>query len=384
MQGNFLSAEPGKLDLNSSTKGRLSRRTFAALFATSLLGACGGAMRFPVNDSGQVELTKRGVNIIRVTSDNIALYLDTKSDFVRSVASNPPQDPSTYVYAVGVGDQLRVRTWAGPERQSGTDQGDISEGPVVNESGEFFYPYVGMTSARGRSVTQIREDLEKSLRVYIANPQVEVEVQEFKAHNVNALGQVATPGQTRLTNVPLRLLDLINVAGTTAAADLARVQVRRKGTDFTVNLRSFIDYGTERQNPILLPGDVVFVPASGDNKVFVFGEIGTAGELSLSSGRMTLTEVLAQKGGLDRTRANAKGVFVFRRPAGKADGFDVFQFDLTDATALMITSQFAMAPMDVVFVTTDPIARWNDTGAKLLGPVSSIVNARAIVDKLSE
>ena len=72
------------------------------------------------------------------------------------------------------------------------------------------------------------------------------------------------------------------------------------------------------------------------------------------------------------------------RPAGKADGFDVFQFDLTDATALMITSQFAMAPMDVVFVTTDPIARWNDTGAKLLGPVSSIVNARAIVDKLSE
>jgi polysaccharide biosynthesis/export protein len=369
---------------NLSTNGRLSRRHFTVLFSTSLLSACGGAMGFPVNDNGQAALAERGVNIIRVTADNIALYANTKSDFIRSIAANPPPDPAVYVYAVGVGDQLRVRTWAGPERQAGSDQGGLSEGPVVNESGEFFYPYVGMTKARGRSVAQIRDELESALRVYIANLQVEIEVQEFKAHTVNAVGEVATPGPTRLTNVPLRLLDLINAAGTTEDADLARVQIRRRGTAYTVNLRSFIDYGTARQNPILLPGDVVFVPASGDNKVFVFGEIGTAGELSLGSGRMTLTEVLAKKGGLDRTRADARGVFVFRRPAGRVDGFDVFQFDLTDATALMITSQFAMSPMDVVFVTTDPIARWNDTGTRLLGPVSSIVSARTVVEKLSE
>ena len=372
------------MEVSSLTTCRLSRRSFTGLLATSLLSACGGAMRFPLGNSGQAELTERGVNIIRVTSKNIVLYADTKIDLVRYVASKPPQDAAVYVYAVGVGDQLRVRTWAGPERQSDAEQSGINEGPVVNESGEFFFPYVGMTKASGRSVAQIREALEESLRVYITNPQVEVDVQEFRAHNVNALGQVTSPGPTRLTNVPLRLLDLINVAGTTADADLARVEIRRKGSVYTVNLRSFIDYGTARQNPVLLPGDVVFVPASGDNKVFVFGEIGTAGELALDSGRMTLTEVLAEMGGLDRTRADARGVFVFRRPANQVQGFDVYQFDLTDATALMITSQFAMAPMDVVFVTTDPIARWNDTGAKLLGPVSSIVNARTIAKTLSK
>lgn len=382
--GSIASAELSTLDFPTRPNTRLSRRSFAALLTTGLLGACGGAMRFPVSDSGQEGFAERGINIIRVTSDNIALYADGKSDGVLSMASKPPADPAVYVYSVGIGDQLRVRTWAGPELRSGEDQSALTEGPVVNESGKFFYPYVGMMSARGRSVAQIREELEEALRVYIANPQVEVEVQEFNAHNVTAVGQVGTPGATRLTNVPLRLLDLINAAGTTPDSDLRRVQIRRRGVDYTVNLRAFIDYGTAGQNPLLLPSDVVFVPASGDNKVFVFGEIGQAGELSLGSGRMTLTEVLAQKGGLDRMRANARGVFVFRRPAGKMEGFDVFQFDLTDASALMITSQFAMAPMDVVFVTTDPIARWNDTGARLLSPVSSIVSARAVADTLSD
>lgn len=341
-------------------------------------------MRFPVSDGGQAALTGRGVNIIRVTSQNIGLYANTKRDVVQSVASNPPPDPARYVYTVGIGDQLRVRTWAGPERRASDDQIAAAEGPVVNESGEFFYPYVGMITAQGRSVAQIRNDLEIALQAYITNPQVEVEIQQFNAHSVTAVGHVATPGATRLTNVPLRLLDLINTAGITADADLRRVQIRRRGVAYEVNLRSFIDYGVPHQNPVLLPGDVVFVPATGDNKVFVFGEIGEVGELSLGSGLTTLTEVLAQKGGLDRTRANARGVFVFRRPAGKDDGFDVFQFDLTDATALMLTSQFAVAPMDVVFVTTDAITRWNDTGARLLGPVTNIVRARAITESLSE
>ena len=63
-----------KLEVSSPTTCRLSRRSFTGLLATSLLSACGGAMRFPLGNSGQAELTERGVNIIRVTSKNIALY----------------------------------------------------------------------------------------------------------------------------------------------------------------------------------------------------------------------------------------------------------------------------------------------------------------------
>jgi hypothetical protein len=36
--------------------------------------------------------------------------------------------------------------------------------------------------------------------------------------------------------------------------------------------------------------------------------------------------------------------------------------------------------MDVVFVTTDPIARWNDTVGQVASAVSAVVQGRALVD----
>ncbi|MFU8865540.1 MAG: polysaccharide biosynthesis/export family protein [Rhodobacterales bacterium] len=335
-------------------------------------------MSFPLSKENQSNLESRNISVTRIDSENIRLYSDTNRGSVTSVQSNPPRDPSTYSYFVGPGDELRVQTWSSPERKNLSESSSIPNGPTVNEKGEFFHPFVGMVTARGKTVTEIQQGLEKSLVQYIADPQVEVDVRTFRAHSVTLVGEVESPGSTVLTNVPLRLLDIINTAGTTQISDLRRVEVRRKGTTYTTNLRSFIDHGAPGHNPILLPDDLVYVPIIEDNKVFVFGEIGT-GEVVLGAGRRSLTEILAAQGGIDRTRADARGVFVFRRPPGQLDGFNVYQFDLSDASALMLTSQFHMAPMDVVFVTTDPISRWNDTVGKLISPVTGVVRAKAIV-----
>lgn len=364
----------------------LKRRRFlagAAASAATALAGCSNQMRFPVNARDDDALAARNVKVIPVTSENIALYDDATWLRLNGARATPPADPGVYTYTVGAGDQLRIMTWTTPER-SGVGDGDtLNEGPVVNEAGEFFYPFVGMTRARGRTVGQIRETLEAELREFIAEPQLEVEVQEFRAHRVTLTGAVEEPGSTTLTNVPLRLLELINTAGMTEESDLRRVVIRRSGHEYQVNLRAFIETGQPGQNPILLPDDVVFVPPIADNRVFTFGEIGV-GEIRLGPEGKTLTEVLAAQGGPSRVRADARGIFVFRRAADRAEGFDVFQFDLRDASVLMLTSQFAMAPMDVVFVTTDPVTRWNDTIAGLLSPVAGVVRARTLVDEFSE
>lgn len=358
-----------------------SRRHALLLLATSSLSACAGDMHFPVTQEGQADLVAQGVNIIRIDAKNVRQYGASVGTAVRSVASNPPPEPSFYAYPVGIGDQLRVQTWTTPERQISGDANAIIEGPIVNESGQFFYPFVGMVTALGRTTSQIRQSLENSLREYITDPQVEVEVQKFRAHRVRVVGEVQSPNSTTLTNVPLRLLDLINDAGTTEASDLRRVEIRRNRRRYSVNLRSFIDFGAAGQNPLILPGDMIVVPATNDNKVFVFGEIST-GEIPIGSAPQTLTEVLAEQGGIDRVRANARGIFVFRRPPERERGFDVFQFDLSDASALLLTSQFNLLPMDVVFVTTDPIARWNDTVTRLFSVVSGVVQARTVADAI--
>lgn len=370
----------------SGNASLLRRRGFmlgSLASAATAAGGCTNQMSFSVRASDSRDLAERNVRVIPVTSENIAQYTDASWLRIHGTEASPPPDPGVYSYAVGPGDQLRILTWTTPERRGVGDGDTLDEGPVVNEAGEFFYPFVGMMRARGLTVSQIRENLEAALRDYITDPQVEVEVQEFRAHRVTITGAVDSPGSITLTNIPLRLLELMNDAGATEESDLRRVVIRRKGREYTVNLRAFIETGQQGQNPILLPQDVVFVPPIADNRVFTFGEI-SVGEIRLGPEPKTLTEVLAAQGGPSRVRANARGIFVFRRAPDRTEGFDVFQFDLRDASVLMLTSQFAMAPMDVVFVTTDPITRWNDTIAGLLSPVAGVARARVIADDLTE
>jgi len=364
-------------------KMRSSRRNFLALVAGTALSGCTNRMSFPLNAEASRSLAERNVTVIPVTEENIGEYRDATWLRLNGFYSNPPSDPSVYSYRVGVGDQLRIVTWTTPERSVGVDTSNLNEGPVVNEAGEFFYPFVGMTRARGLTVSQIRANLETALREFIADPQVEVDVQQFRAHRVTITGTIENPGSRTLTNVPLRLLDLVNDAGISGDSDLRHVVIRRQGQEFAVNLRAFMETGQPNQNPILLPLDVVYVPPLSDNRVFTFGEIGV-GEIRLGPAGKTLTEVLAARGGPSRARGDARGIFVFRRPPGQSEGFHVFQFDLRDASVLMLTSQFAMAPMDVVFVTTDPITRWNDTVGRLLTPVAGVVRARSILEDLTE
>jgi len=358
-------------------------RTLSLASTGLFLVACSNQMGFSPSSISDTDLATRNVTITLINQDNIGGYTDASWLRLNGYTANPPGDPGTYSYSVGPGDQLRIQTWTTPERSRAGDDNAINEGPVVNEAGEFFYPYVGMVRARGRTVTEIRQNLESALRQYIANPQVEVEVQSYAAHRVTITGSIGSPGSTIVTNVPLRLLDLVNQAGITEQSDLRQIVIRRHGREYRVNLRAFMETGLRGHNPILMPADVVYVPPISDNRVFTFGEIGV-GEIRLGPERKTLTEVLAAQGGPTRLRADARGIFVFRPMPGRHEGFHVFQFDLRDASALMLTSQFAMAPMDVVFVTTDPITRWNETIGRLLSPVAGVVRTRALVSAISE
>ena len=95
--------------------------------------------------------------------------------------------------------------------------------------------------------------------------------------------------------------------------------------------------------------------------------------------------MLAQVGGIDRQRANARGVFVFRRTDVTTEGFDVvFQFDLTDASTLITMKSFPVMPQDIVFVTKDPITRWTDTVGRVLAPATGLLQVRGVVDTVSD
>jgi len=359
-------------------KARSAFLVSALLFG---LAACSGQMRFPVTESGQADLPSQNINVIRMTPENIAQYRVPTFSVRHKNGSNPPANPALYTYRVGPGDQVLINVWSNPERSMASETGSGSRGLTVDEKGNIFYPYVGTVRVSGQTTSQIRQKLTESLTAFIADPQVEVSVQTFKAHSATVTGMVGTSGPTNLTNVPLHLLDLMNQASPKDSADLSRVALRRRGRTHIVNLQSFIERGDTRQNPIILPGDLINVPTLEDNKIFTFGELPTT-EIPLGTSPRTLTEILATVGGIDRIRADARGVFVFRRTPETPDGFDVYQFDLRSATALVLATDVQMAPLDIIFVTNDPITRWNATVGSVVTPFTGLLQVRRLSEEI--
>ena len=362
---------------------KLSTLTLAA--GLLILAGCGEHMQFPVTESAQEKLPPN-LTVLQVSEKNldhaVALYYTPPANY----RGAPPPSPARYSYRVGVGDQLLVQVWTTPERSNEGDQSQQpSSGPVVDETGKFFYPFVGEVQASGRTLREIRMELTEKLQDYLRDPQVEVSVQNFRAHQVMTLGAVSSPGPTMLTNVPLHLVDLVNQAGVVSGvSDISRVALRRRGVEYTVNLRLFLEKGMMVHNPVILPGDTVFVPEMTDNHVYVFGEIATT-KLALENGRKSLTEILAEVGGIDRQRANARGVFVFRRTDLTKNGFDVvFQFDVTQASTLLLMNEFPIMAQDIIFVTKDPITRWTDTVGRVLSPASSLLQVQGIVNTFED
>ncbi len=100
------------------------------------------------------------------------------------------------------------------------------------------------------------------------------------------------------------------------------------------------------------------------------GEVNDPKLLKIDRAGMSLTEALSNVGGINQISADATGVFVIRRSQDAGSLGDIYQLDVSDAAALVIGTEFALKPYDIVYVTAAPISRWNRVIAQLVPTIS--------------
>jgi protein involved in polysaccharide export with SLBB domain len=196
------------------------------------------------------------------------------------------QDPPR----VQPGDSLRI-----------TVEGDesLSRVYVVDSTGAFRMPLIGLVQAGGRTTDEVAQEIARRLREgnFYRDPKVTVEIAQRAEPKVTVQGAVRRGGDFTL-QAGWRLSDALSAAQPTDTADLSAVRLERlNGERLTLNHLKFIQEGDESANPLLQAGDRIFVPlrAAGRN-VLVLGAVRTPGAFEYESAR-TLIQAIGKAGG---------------------------------------------------------------------------------------
>ena len=159
-------------------------------------------------------------------------------------------------YKLHAGDRIIVGVYDDPKMPPL----DITIAP----DGKFSFPLVGTVLASGRTVDQIRSEMEGKLRKYITEPVVTLAVAEVKGNVGYVVGQVNKPGQF-IMNPSVNVLQALSIAGGgNPYAKLDGIIVIRNSPSGqrVLNFRySQVASGKNlEQNVQLESGDVVVVP----------------------------------------------------------------------------------------------------------------------------
>ncbi|MDR9483753.1 MAG: polysaccharide biosynthesis/export family protein [Sediminimonas sp.] len=344
-------------------------RIFILVLAMAFgLAACTeGFVSFPVTSSAQKDVPD-DVEIIRLDETNITSFARPSR---RHVQSNIPSG-NGWNYRVGVGDIISVIVFDHPELTlpAGPQRTAEESGFRVQADGTFFFPYVGQVMAEGRTLEDIRGELTGRLATYIPDPQLEVRVAAFNSQKVVVSGEVKKPNRQPLTTTPLTLAAAVSEAGgLTERGDAREITIQRGNRRYRVDMAGFLNEGMRRNNPTLQDGDVINVPRRQAQEAFLLGQIKKPDVIDLSQDTVTLTQAISRLGGLDEIRADARGIFVFRK---RHPGITVFQLDTSSPTGMLLGTQFVLEPGDVVYVVRSPLMRWNDTISALLPSVRAV------------
>lgn len=175
------------------------------------------------------------------------------------VVSSPAAEGRIVIreFQLGPGDVVEVTVWRND---------DLNRKVQVSSTGTISYPLIGSIQAGGLSVFELRDGIAAGLSEYLVDPQVGIEIVSYESNKIIVLGEVNRPGVFQSRGRPTALEAISMAGGFTRDAEPRTVLLVRGDIDspelLTLNLRDTLKKGDVAQNAVLLPGDVLYVPAS--------------------------------------------------------------------------------------------------------------------------
>ncbi|HEY7292939.1 MAG TPA: polysaccharide biosynthesis/export family protein [Vicinamibacterales bacterium] len=232
--------------------------------------------------------------------------------------------PAQPNYQIGPQDELRISVF---------DADGLTGVYRVDDEGFISFPLLGRIQVGGMTLSAAQEKVRTLLmNGYIRNPQVRVDVQEYKSQSVFVSGEVRAPAEIRMTG-GMTLLKALAQAGSPLSSASSELTIARqkksaaastpatgttasKAAETTEVIRvNWRDLQTGRANDVALQdGDVIFVPKA--QTFFIQGYVRNGGSYVLEPGT-TVEQAIAIAGGLT-DRGTNRGIKATRLVEGKS------------------------------------------------------------------
>ena len=224
-------------------------------------------------------------------------------------------------YVIGAQDNLSIIV---------TDETDLTGKYRVDADGTISMPYLQRVPVAGLSLQEAQDKITALLKKdFIKNPQVRIEVDQFKARSVMVMGEVRTPGKVTLPGTSMSLLEALALAGSPtqgASNEVLVMHPPKPGAPapepITVN-RKDLELGKVGRDITLQDGDIVNVPIA--KRFYISGFIKNPGSFVLDTGT-TVGQAIILAGGLS-DRGSDRRIKIGRVVNGKSVDIDA---EMTD------------------------------------------------------
>jgi polysaccharide export outer membrane protein len=300
---------------------------------------------------------------------------------------------------IGIGDAVVVSIWEASNdglftgRQGGTQ---IPE-QIVSEAGTISVPYAGTIRVVGKTSQGVKEEIEKALSRMAVEPQVLVTVVKNNSNTVTVTGEVASSGRIPLMPGGARLMDVIATAGgPRIESHQLAVQITRGTRTETLPMEQLIS--DPRENIYVQPNDTITLIRQ-PRSFTVFGAAIANAALQFDESQLYLNQALAKVGGLNDERANAKGVFIYRRePANLVRAFSqisgpmhadgsvnvIYQIDLSNPDGFFILKSFKIKNRDLVYIANSSLAEIRKFSTLISTTVSPVVQGASVAANIGD
>ena len=262
-------------------------------------------------------------------------------------------------YIIGPGDVLSLTVWGRPDASALR--------MIVGPDGIISVPRIGFINTKGRTRESVAEEIKGKFLAYYSNPEISFAIDEYHNNKAFVLGRVENPGVVTFPGEGT-LLEALSIAGgySTEAEDTYLTKcsiIRGNDTIIWIDLNELLQNGNMALNARIMNNDIIFIPESQSELVYVMGEVMTPGAYNMT-GRLTLLDSLMMAGGPTEDAKKSKLYLIRKTTDNKGEVREIdLQHILTSAD---FSQNYIMKDNDILYVSEKSISRFNYALQKIL------------------